>query len=233
MNEAVCNTFMIRASTRNPAVAARSARIRTGVRALAYAAAGFAWILSSGACSLYTGSATTLKPSELNDPGWVKVEGVPELRQTHELDCGPTALAMVLRYYDAASKADVLSQLPSDQRIAVSELRDVAKHYGFDSFVVEGKPEDLVFELQRGHPLIVGVAKPTLRDAVAHYEVVIGLNRAKQQVATLDPAVGLRQNSFSGFLTEWQGAGRVLLVVLPRAPSSERAGVAEAAHGQR
>ena len=165
---------------------------------------------------------TTLK----QEPGWVKVEGVPELRQEHELDCGPTALAMVLSFYGVADRQSVLAALPADQRVSVSQLRDLARGYGFEAYVVEGKAEDLVYELTHGRPVIVGVAKPTVQDAVAHYEVVVGMHRDSQRVATLDPAVGLRQNSFQGFLTEWQATGRVLLLLIPkRAQSHQSAGL--------
>lgn len=184
--------------------------------------------LASSACSVYTGSATTLKPQALQrEPGWVAVDGVPELHQAHELDCGPTALAMVLEYYGGADRAQVLAALPADQRVSVADLRQLAKRLGFEAFVVEGSPDDLVYELKHGRPVIVGVAKPTVRDAVAHYEVVVGMHRESRRVATLDPAVGLRQNSFTGFLSEWQAAGRVLLVVVP-ARDEHRAGNARA-----
>lgn len=198
------------------------ARILDRMRALVCPLLAAALAVSAGACgSVYTGSATTLKPNELSqEDGWVRVDGVPELHQKHELDCGPTALAMVLGYHGAVSKQDVLSALPEAERSQVTQLRDLAKKYGFESFVMEGKPEDLVYELKKGRPVIVGVAKPTLSSAVAHYEVVVGLHRDSQRIATIDPAVGLRQNSFNGFLTEWQGAGRVLLVVIPKNKSA-------------
>jgi len=180
-------------------------------------------LAGAGACSVYTGTATTLRPTELQkEPGWVSIEGVPELHQAHELDCGPTALAMVLSFYGVADRQSVLAALPSDRRVSVSDLRDLARQHGFESYVVEGKPEDLVYELQHGRPVIVGVAKPTVQDAVAHYEVVVGMHRDSQRVATLDPAVGMRQNSFSGFLTEWQGSGRVLLLVIPKSTAGAR-----------
>lgn len=198
------------------------ARILSRVRALFYPLFAAALAVSAGACgNLYTGSATTLKPSALDqEPGWVRVDGVPELHQKHELDCGPTALAMVLGYHGSVSKEALLAELPEEQRSVVTQLRDVARKHGFDSFVVEGKPEDLVYELKHGRPVIVGVAKPTVQNAVAHYEVVVGMHRDSQRIATIDPAVGLRQNSFQGFLTEWQGAGRVLLVVIPKKTKS-------------
>lgn len=209
-----------------PVSTAFVARTLHRVRALFYLS-----LLSTlaGACgSVYTGSASTLKPNELReDQGWVRVEGVPELHQQHELDCGPTALAMVLGYHGAASKEALLAELPEEQRSVVTQLRDVAKKHGFESYVIEGKPEDLVYELKHGRPVIVGVAKPTLKDAVAHYEVVVGLHRESQRVATIDPAVGLRQNTFNGFLTEWQGAGRVLLVVIPKGTKPNSSSSAE------
>lgn len=180
--------------------------------------------LGASACGVYTGSATTLQTSTLKkEPGWVSIEGVPELHQAHELDCGPTALAMVLSYYGVADRQSVLAALPKDQRVSVSDLRDLARKHGFEAYVVEGKPEDLVYELEHGRPAIVGVAKPTVQDAVAHYEVVVGMHKDSQRVATLDPAVGLRQNSFTGFLTEWQGSGRVLLILVPKRVVSQQA----------
>ncbi|MEY4583107.1 MAG: hypothetical protein RL701_7810 [Pseudomonadota bacterium] len=179
----------------------------------------FLLAVSASACSVYSGSATTLQTKQLHqEAGWLYIEGVPELHQAHELDCGPTALAMVLGYYGTQHSKQVLEALPEQERISVTKLRDLAKAHGFKAYVVEGKPEDLVYELQQQRPMIVGVAKPTVSGAVAHYEVVVGVNRELQRVATLDPAVGLRQNTFAGFISEWQAAGRVLLIMIPEHP---------------
>jgi hypothetical protein len=56
--------------------------------------------------------------------------------------------------------------------------------------------------------------------ALAHYEVVIGLNRSRRRVLSLDPAVGVRENSFEGFAREWAPTRQVTIVVFPREPSS-------------
>jgi Peptidase C39 family len=168
------------------------------------------------ACGVYIGSATTLNPQALTrEPGWVAVQGVPLLRQHDEHDCGPTALTMVLNFWQPQHSAQTLA-LPVDRQVSVGELRDLARARGLSSFVVAGTPEDLVYELEHGRPAIVGVAKRTVRNAVTHYEVVVGMHKGSQRVATLDPAVGFQQNSFSGFLEEWQATGRVLLVVVPK-----------------
>jgi ABC-type bacteriocin/lantibiotic exporter with double-glycine peptidase domain len=185
-------------------------------KALLFGVVSWLLFVFCGGCAVYTGNATSLKPNALQrEPGWVYVDGVPEMRQAHELDCGPTALAMVLGYHGASDRKGVLEALPEAQRSSVTELRDLARKRGFKAYVVEGKPEDLVFELQHHRPVIVGVAKPTAGGHVAHYEVVIGMHRKSERVATLDPAAGLRQNSFMGFLSEWQATGRVLLVIVP------------------
>lgn len=172
-------------------------------------------------CSTYTGTAETLRPRELREePGWLAIQGVPMRRQVQEHDCGPTALSMVLDYHRPGSPAVVLATA-SDQQVSVGELRDLARQRGYSAFVVAGTPEDLVYELKHKRPAIVGVAKPTLKGAVTHYEVVVGMNPNTQRIATLDPAAGWRQNSFAGFLTEWEATGRVLLVLVPAEPAPE------------
>jgi predicted double-glycine peptidase len=171
-------------------------------------------------CSTYLGGATTLPQKDLQEePGWVAVRGVQPLRQKDDHDCGPTALSMVLNYWQPERAREPLANLPAERQASAGELRDAARSRGLSAFVVEGEPEDLVHELEQGRPVIVGVAKPTTQDAVAHYEVVVGMHRASRRVATYDPAAGVRQNTFSGFLMEWQAAGRVLLVIMPKAGS--------------
>jgi predicted double-glycine peptidase len=168
------------------------------------------------------GGATTLPQKDLQEePGWVAVRGVQPLRQKDDHDCGPTALSMVLNYWQPERAREPLTNLPAERQASAGELRDAARSRGLSAFVVEGEPEDLVHELEQGRPVIVGVAKPTTEDAVAHYEVLVGMHRASRRVATYDPAAGVRQNTFGGFLMEWQAAGRVLLVIMPKAGGQE------------
>ena len=175
-----------------------------------------------GGCAnmLYAGSASHLENGALTaSRGWVAVDGVPELRQQGEHDCGITALDMVMQYWGSSADQPGRPQKTAEERWAAAELRDVARHAGFNAFVVEGQVQDLAHELKSGRPVIVGTAKPTITgEHVAHYEVVIGLHGKTQRIATLDPAQGLRQNSYQGFLQEWLPTGSVLLVVIPTEP---------------
>ena len=68
--------------------------------------------------------------------------------------------------------------------------------------------------------MLVGLAKPmalTGGRALAHYEVVVGLNRSKRLILSLDPGDGLRENTLEGFAREWAPTRQVTIVVLPRA----------------
>jgi hypothetical protein len=49
--------------------------------------------------------------------------------------------------------------------------------------------------------------------------VVVGLNRERQRILTLDPAGGPRERSIKDFTTEWAAAGRLTLVVFPPTPA--------------
>lgn len=173
-------------------------------------------LLMAGCMSSYIGNATTLAPQTLaEDPAWIRVPGIEPLRQKSEHDCGPTALAMVVNYWQPSRAGEPYPALPTQHQASAGELRDAARARGLSAYVVEGSPEDLVHELQQGRPLIVGTVKQVVGDYVTHYEVVVAMHRDSRSVATYDPAVGLTQNSFMDFLTEWEATGRVLLVIMP------------------
>jgi ABC-type bacteriocin/lantibiotic exporter with double-glycine peptidase domain len=186
---------------------AQAARLRVCV-----ACAVCTWL---GACAQYTGTGRALAPSVWeSERGWLSIAHVPVLRQRSEHDCGPTALAMVLAYWRQRPDARAVLDLYDHKRYSAAELRDRARALGFSAFVIAGTFEDIVHELEQKRPVIVGMAKPTVGGVVAHYEVVVGLHAATQRIATLDPALGWRQNSVAGFLHEWVPAGQLLLIVL-------------------
>lgn len=181
--------------------------VRSGVMLLCLA--------TLGGCSGYIGSARSIRPDELHTSDWTAVGDVHLIRQQAEHDCGAAALAMVLAHYQPDLSTAAVELAESGERLSAVDLRDYARAHGFSAFVMEGSPKDLLFELRHGRPVIVGMAKPTIEGRVAHYEVVVGINSSDRMIATLDPAEGYRQNSYEGFVAEWQHAGRVLIVVIP------------------
>jgi ABC-type bacteriocin/lantibiotic exporter with double-glycine peptidase domain len=191
------------------------------LRSLGASARWWLLCLALCGCNAYTGAARDVTPNIWkHERGWVAVDDVPLFRQRAELDCGPTALAMVLAYWKVGVPGERWQPGPGDTRVSAGELRDHARSLGLAAFVVEGGLDDIKHELSAGRPVIVGVAKPTVEGDVAHYEVVVGLHVESKRIATLDPAAGWRQNSLEGFLHEWIPTGRVLLIVAPGTTAS-------------
>ncbi|HXU82987.1 MAG TPA: papain-like cysteine protease family protein [Polyangia bacterium] len=169
----------------------------------------------------YTGSARTVSPAIVTaDPGWLLVRGVPFFQQGGELDCGPAALAMVLRYWGVPVTPDQIASAHPQSRargLRAGELRSFARGRGLEAFLVAGQPADLRAELESGRPLIVGLGKPHFPQRLAHYEVLIGLH-PDGRVLTLDPAHGWRVNTVQGFVEEWASAQQLALVIFRRTP---------------
>jgi ABC-type bacteriocin/lantibiotic exporter with double-glycine peptidase domain len=176
--------------------------------------------LAAPACS--SGSAHSVSVNGMTamarDPSWLIVRDVPFVPQRDLHDCGPAALAMVLAHFRVA---DAVTEHPEFARgdVRAGALRDVARAHGLDAFVVSGTLDDLFQQLALGRPVLVGLAKPmalTGGRALAHYEVVIGINRPRRLVLSLDPAVGLRENTLEGFAREWAPTQQVTIVIFPR-----------------
>jgi ABC-type bacteriocin/lantibiotic exporter with double-glycine peptidase domain len=187
--------------------------------------------LAAPAC--YSGTAQSIPASSMTalarDPDWQIVPDVPFVRQQTMRDCGPAALTMVLAHFRVpAGSIDTPAFAGGDVRAGT--LRDVARSYGLDAYVVSGTFDDLFKQVGNGRPVVVGLAKPlalTGGRALAHYEVVIGINRSRRLILSLDPAVGLRENTLEGFAREWAPTRQVTIVFLgaaatpprPRSPS--------------
>jgi len=177
--------------------------------------------LATPAC--YTGSAQTVTAGGMaaiaRDPGWQVAPDVPFIPQSTASDCGPAALAMVFAHFRVAPPAPTDGPELAKGDVRAGALRDVARQRGLEAFVVSGTFDDLFAQIGRGRPVMVGLAKPmalTGGRALAHYEVVIGLNRSRRRVLSLDPAVGVRENSFEGFAREWAPTKQVAIVIFPR-----------------
>lgn len=196
-------------------------------------ALGLALLCAAPAC--YTGSARDVSPQWLErasrDGSWEIVSGVPFVPQKSADDCGPAALAMVLAHFGVSATIDQVTALapPSDGGVRAVALRDVAHGKGLEAFIVSGTLKDLVAQIDRGRPVLVGLAKPMVgARAIAHYEVVVGINRTKRLILSLDPSRGPRQNTFEGFAREWVPTYQVTIVIL-----AEEGGTSGACRGPK
>jgi ABC-type bacteriocin/lantibiotic exporter with double-glycine peptidase domain len=192
--------------------------MRAGRTAVGLALVG---LLASGC---YAGSARSVSAARAaalaSDPAWTFAPDVPFVAQRTDADCGPAALAMVLRHYGVqASLALTARTPPAGGGVRAGDLRDTSRRAGFSAFVVAGTFADLSEQLARGRPVLVGLATPiTGGRALAHYEVVVGIDRRDRRLLTLDPARGLREDSLEGFAREWAPTGRVTLIVFRAGP---------------
>jgi ABC-type bacteriocin/lantibiotic exporter with double-glycine peptidase domain len=183
------------------------------------------WAPASGC---YTGGARAVSPQRASalaaDPSWTFAPDVPFIAQQSDSDCGPAALAMVLAHFGVPSSlAEVVAaDPPRDGGVRAGDLRDLARAKGLSAFVVAGTFADLFDQLGRGRPVLVGLAKPmTGGRALAHYEVVVAIDRRDHRLLTLDPARGLSENSLENFAREWAPTGQVTLIVF-RPGSADR-----------
>jgi predicted double-glycine peptidase len=176
-------------------------------------------------CISYRGSAQSVTPSAVRaDAGWKRIEHLPPVHQAGAKDCGAAALSSVMEYWrrppiaPALQRANIDAALRSraDQGLSAGALRDYARKQGFRAFVFNGELKDLQHEIDAGRPVIVGVHKQlSTKEFLSHYEVVVGFHPVEQRVLLFDPARGLTENRLSGFLEEWQRAGKTTLVVAP------------------
>ena len=91
--------------------------------------------------------------------GWQVIDGIPMIRQPSEHDCGPAALAMVLRHWGIA--ADVAQVARSTggpgQSVSAGALRDEARRQGLQAFLIQGEVGDLEREVGWNRPVLVGL----------------------------------------------------------------------------
>jgi ATP-binding cassette subfamily B protein len=168
----------------------------------------------------YRGGAHSVSAAEVEaQDGWQLVNGVPLIRQPSEHECGPAALAMVLRRWGIPADAAQVARATGGpgQSVAAGALRDEVRRWGLQAFLIRGDVGDLAREIGWNRPVLVGlVQRYTNNRAYAHYEVVVGINARSQQLLLLDPGHGMREDAMSTFSQEWEGAGRLTLVVGPR-----------------
>ena len=154
----------------------------------ARAALWLALLLGVFASGCYAGESRVISPQRASalaaDPAWTFAPNVPFVAQQSDSDCGPAALAMVLAHFGVpASLAEVVAaDRPRDGGVRAGDLRDVARAKGLSAFPVAGTFADLIEQVGRGRPVLVGLAKPmTAGRALAHYEVVVAVDRHDPQ----------------------------------------------------
>jgi ABC-type bacteriocin/lantibiotic exporter with double-glycine peptidase domain len=182
-------------------------------------------VLAVAGCASTGVGGEAFAPNRLaGEPGWTGTPGVPVLRQTRELDCGPVAAAMLLGFYGRPVAPDALraeAKIQPQHGLPAGQLRDLLRARGLAAFLVEGGIDDLEKELAAGRPVLVGLAKPfNDKQALGHYEIVAGLNRKAEKVATVDPGGGWREYPMKVFMAEWEPTKHLTIIAGPTGAQS-------------
>ena len=191
--------------------------------------------VASVGCSAYRGTARAAEPAELAREGdWTMVENFPLVRQVDDDDCGGAALASVLRFWGHPATPGSVEKAVGgkNKRLRAGDMAAHARELGLRAYVVNGTMDDVVYELEQGRPIIVGLGKEiATKKVLAHYEVVVGYEPQKRLVLLLDPGSGWQIDTFDGFNAEWARSGRVTIVTfLPSADDATAGGPARRLH---
>jgi ABC-type bacteriocin/lantibiotic exporter with double-glycine peptidase domain len=181
----------------------------------------------AGACRLpYAGGAKPVAATEL-DSQWHRAAPTPVVLQQNRTDCGLAALAMVAGAWGQSWTLKELQQsLPATaDGVRLGALRDYARSHGLVAYAVKGSHKDLMFELERHRPVLLGLLLPFAKDkALAHYEVAVAIDPRDGTVVTLDPATGKYMRRTRDVLErEWKPAGYATLVVVGKGPVASAA----------
>jgi ABC-type bacteriocin/lantibiotic exporter with double-glycine peptidase domain len=172
-------------------------------------------VMSLG-CATYRGTATSAEPVALARQGnWYMVASFPLVRQEKSNDCGAAALASVLKFWGRpATPSSIEAAIGrKEARLRAGDMAEYARKQGLRAYVFFGTMNDVVYELKRGRPVIVGLGKEYAeKKAISHYEVVVGYEPKQKRVLLLDPGRGWQVDSLDGFAEEWVRSKGVTLV---------------------
>jgi predicted double-glycine peptidase len=177
-------------------------------------------VASLGAgCATSHGNSTPAQTVASEGGGqWKMVQNIPLVRQSSGDDCGAAALASVVSYwgYPASVQSIEAALGRTDHRLQAGDMEAYARSVGLRSYVFYGTMKDVVHELERGRPVIVGLGKMIEdKKALSHYEVVVGWEPQQKRVLLLDPARGFSTSSLDDFAKEWAVSKAVTMVTFP------------------
>jgi hypothetical protein len=149
-------------------------------------------------------------------PGLAEVEltAVPFFPQT-DYQCGPAALATVLKHAGADVDADTLAPevyAPGLRGSLQPELLGATRRHGFIPYVIEPEAPALAAELSARRPVLVLQNLGLDRVPLWHYAVVVGI--AGDQVILRSGTEQRRIERASRFLREWKRGSNWAFVAL-------------------
>jgi ABC-type bacteriocin/lantibiotic exporter with double-glycine peptidase domain len=174
--------------------------------------------------ALYVATARLMLPAAAGSSG-VMLD-VPFVAQPKN-GCGAASIAMVMQYWERnrdnghTQRADVETiqrELYSAHAkgIFASAMERYFQSAGYRTFTLRGAWSDLRENLEKGRPLIIGLAPGRSRDPL-HYVVVAGLDWQNDWIFVNDPAQRkLLKIGRAEFEKEWSATQDWMLLALPQ-----------------
>jgi ABC-type bacteriocin/lantibiotic exporter with double-glycine peptidase domain len=150
------------------------------------------------------------------------ITSVPFIPQ-EDYQCGPAALAMVLRYYGAALGQEEIARalyLASARGTLNLELEFYARRRGFEARAFAGTLEQAKDELRRGRPLIVFQDVGAPGYTIPHFAVLLGYDDRAAVVVLHSGPRPYRVVSYDDFGRTWARRRAWTLLVTPRGESA-------------
>lgn len=150
-------------------------------------------------------------------PARVELAEVPFFPQTRDDDCGPAALAMLLRWTGADTDPLQLAPTvytPARRGSLQPDMIGAARRAGRLTMPVASL-NDILTELAAGHPVLVFQNLGLPWWPQWHYAVAVGYDRPGQRLLLHSGKEARRSVPFPLFDFTWRNAGRWALVVLP------------------
>lgn len=145
------------------------------------------------------------------------ITGVPFIPQ-EEFQCGPAALAMVLRFYGAAVDQDEIAReiyLPSIRGTLNLDLEFYARRRGFQAHAFQGTLDRVRDELRQGRPLIVFQDLGLPGYPVPHFAVLLGYDDRAGVVVLHSGTTPHRVASYAAFEASWARRRNWTLLITP------------------
>ena len=146
------------------------------------------------------------------------IDSVPFIPQ-EAYQCGPAALAMVLRYWGAAADPEEIGRalyLPSARGVLNLELEFEARRRGFQTQAFEGTLDRAKAELRRGRPVIVFQDLGRGPVSVPHFAVLLGYDDQSGVVVLHSGTTPYHVLSYAEFLRTWAVHRAWSLLITPR-----------------
>jgi len=133
--------------------------------------------------------------------------------------CGPAALAMVLRYWGAEADPEAIGRalyLPSAKGVLNLELEFEARRRGFRTEAFEGTLDRAKDELRRGRPIIVFQDLGRGPVSIPHFAVLVGYDDRSEVVVLHSGTTAYHVLPYAEFLRAWTAHRAWSLLLTPR-----------------